>query len=352
LVWAHDTGDVAYDARLAHDQDGDGVPDVAAVGGDGQPFAALLSGADGSELWSVPLDGPGAVVLPTDDVDASGMPDLAVGQFADPLPCVLALRGEDGARLWASGDVRHDVTSLALADDMLDTGLRDIVVGSFDNATSALLALNGVSAWRREGSPNNGGAQLSAVPVGDLDGDGHVEVASVSVDHTLYVMAGVTGQFMADRDLGNKGAAVLALGDGNGDGRAELVAAGVRILDVLDGNAGLADGPYVQASLPHGLTGEAEVLVWALPQTGLLVLGSVGTGSLPLPAGWGGSFGLDPSSLFAISNFTAPGAGISGFQLGPFDQGQIGVTVYVQAISIYAPGQGLLSNVGSFTIAP
>ncbi|MFT7465209.1 MAG: hypothetical protein ACI9EF_003574, partial [Pseudohongiellaceae bacterium] len=83
-LWSYSAGDVVYDARPAHDHDNDGLPEVIIVGGDDGPFARLLSGADGSVIWDVPLDGPGSVVLPIGDINKDGINDLAVGQFNAP----------------------------------------------------------------------------------------------------------------------------------------------------------------------------------------------------------------------------------------------------------------------------
>ncbi|GEM_PF-1975975 len=349
-LWSHVAGDVVYDARPAHDEDGDGLPELIIAGGDGLPFARLLNGADGSVIWDVPLDGPGSVVLPLDDVNGDGTNDVAVGQFNAPGTCLVCLSGSDGSVLWEANGVFNDVTALDLIGDLLGTGLTDIVVGSFDNAVTAVLALNGNNEWRREGTTNNGGSMLSVVVTDDLDGNGQRDVLTCSVDHRLYVMGGVGGQWMADFDLSAKATTVLALPDVNGDGRPEIVVGGNDLVALFDGAAGLADGPVVEL-FPAPLGQEGQVLLWAYSGTFLWGFVSTGTGSLIIP-GWDQPFGLDLSRTVIIHQGVAPGAGGTPKLIPPFTTSSIGLTLYFQSASLLAPGKGLLSDVVSFTVRP
>jgi hypothetical protein len=349
-LWSHRAGDVVYDVQEAHDRDGDGLADLAIVGGDDAPFARLLSSADGQVLWDVPLDGPGSVVLPLDDVNGDGTPDLAVGQFNAPGSCLLGLSGVDGTRLWESADVFRNVTDLALIGDLLDTGLSDIVVGSFDNAVSAVLALNGNSEWRREGTTNNGGSMLAVAVTSDLDGNGQRDVLTCSVDHRLYVLGGVAGHWMADYGLETKTSAVLALPDTNGDGRPEIVVGGDDVIAVFDGASGLAEGP-VNEFVPAPLGEEGQVIQWAYPATLLWGFVSLAESSLSIP-GWDQPFGLDLTSMLVFHKGTAPGAGASVTVLPAFDASHVGLTLYIQSATVQGPGQGLFSDVASLTITP
>src|SRR5207249_3091091 len=80
------------------DVDGDGKPEVIITG----DKVTALRGADGSKLWSVPFDKPGAYWSVTRgvsiaDLDGDGKPDLAA---LDGRGLFKVLRGSDGATLY------------------------------------------------------------------------------------------------------------------------------------------------------------------------------------------------------------------------------------------------------------
>ncbi|RKY20540.1 MAG: hypothetical protein DRQ55_07280 [Planctomycetota bacterium] len=350
-IWSHDAGDVVYDLLPTTDLNGDGAAELLAVGGDQTPFARALDGASGALLWDVPLDGPGAVAMLLDDVDGDGIRDLAVGQWNAPLACLLCLSGADGARLWQADDVCCNVTSLAGVGDLLNTGLHDIAVGSFDNAVNAVLALNGAVEWRREGSQTDGAlsSMLHVVALGDLDQSGLPEVGAISLDHHFYLMGGELGQYMAKRDVRAPASVLVALPDRDGDGRPELAIGAQGGLTILDGNAGLADGPQLELTPPSTLAGGGEFVIWVYPATYYFIVGSLGIDELNLP-GWNAPLLLDPASLFLVVQGPAPGAGSVGFEIPPLPWELGGVRLHLQAAQAFGPGDGWLSNRVSFTV--
>ncbi len=350
-IWSVSVGDVVADAILAHDGDGDGTPDVLLVGGELAPFARLVSGVDGALLWEVALDGPGSVGLAVDDSTGDGIPEVAVGQFAEPAPCVLALDGSDGSRLWASQDMTRNVTSLALMHDTLETGLRDIAVGSFDNAINVLLLFNGGTVWRREASSYNTGSMFSVAVTADLDGNGSPEVLSSCLDQRVYLHGGTIGQFMAMWESERKLAAVAALADITGDGKPEALAAGVGRVAVLDGGMGLASGPRLEFTAPKSLADSPSPIIWSYPTTQVILWAALAPDSIPI-TGVVNNFGLDPSSLVTVFKGPAPGAGTVALSLAPLPRSAVGLDIWLQAVNIYSPSHAILSNVQSFTVQP
>ncbi len=350
-LWTHAPGATVQDAQAVHDLDGDGADELLVVGGEGAPFARLVDGATGALIWEQPLDGPGSVGLGMDDVDGDGVPDVVVGQYAEPSPCVLALRGDDGTRIWSTFDVRRDVTSLARLHDTLGTGLSDVAVGSFDNAINVVLALNGGTVWRREASTFNGASMFSVAVTDDLDGNGTPEVVSSSLDHRVYLHGGTLGQFMAMWESGRKLAAVAPLADLTGDGRPEIIATGTRQVAVVDGSLGLASGPLLDLTPPPTIDDELQVAVWSYPTTQVVFWGSLGTDAIVVP-GIVGTFGLDLATLLTVFQGPTPGAGAVTLSVGPAPPSAIGLEIFTQAVSIYSPTHAILSNVESFVVPP
>jgi hypothetical protein len=244
------------------DLNGDGVPDLvvgaphASTGGTRAGFVRAHSGADGTtlfELYGDPWDFLGSAVAACGDVDGDGTPDLVVGA---PLSDDGAFNGGSaylvsgatgavlrafhgtgvgdrlGERVAGAGDVDADgVPDLVLvapgADaDGIDTGAAEVRSGA-DGAL--LLRIAG-------GAP---GTFLSAAcGAGDVDGDGHADVAvgEPSLDTAgggseagrVRVVSGRTGAVLRTHEgeapMAWLGAALAAPGDTSGDGVPDLAA--------------------------------------------------------------------------------------------------------------------------------
>jgi hypothetical protein len=95
----------------------------------------------------------------------------------------------------------------------------------------------------------------------------------------------------------------------------------------------------IDFKLPGTLVGETTVIVFALPQKLLVVMGSLETGQLVLP-GFSGELGLDLATLAIVHVGVAPAAGESGYTVGPYPPALAGATIFFQAATIYGPGWG------------
>jgi hypothetical protein len=264
--------ETALDHRTA-DVTGDGVPDVLA--GTGQGLFAI-DGATGETLWVATGGGlafnDGAWDLDVADFDLDGTPDAAFGDLIDER--ISGVDGSTGADLWyyprdgsvadlAAGDVdadgRADVVVVggagfevqAIDGDTMDSGLaaslwrqqfpgsdpRVVAIGQVVAATPQPEVVVGGSGGYVQAFD---GATGAVVGWGQLDGSvADVALVDVDADPDLEMVAandsidpgGTVAAFDADGTLlwtvPTPGAANdLAVGDLDGDGRDDVVAAG------------------------------------------------------------------------------------------------------------------------------
>jgi hypothetical protein len=231
----------AQDVGLAAcgDLDLDGMPDLvvglpgAGTAGDASGELRVVSGTDGSTLLALVGPAAGALfgrhVAGLLDADGDGVPDIAVSRAA-PQAAVELRSGATGAvlRTWlaqpgdadfayaveSAGDVDADgVLDVAISVRSTPSGLGAARV--YSGRTGDLkLALPGL-AWN---GFNNG----FATAAGDLNGDGHDDVATVTGDdNRVVVSSGADGSTLlafAPAPDGNDVQAVTLVGDTTGDG--------------------------------------------------------------------------------------------------------------------------------------
>lgn len=300
--WAHVQTRTGWVAGAA---DVDGVPGAevllsAWAGG----FS--LAGADGAVRWRHEAVGPARAAF-IGDVDADGAPDVAA-QIGSPNAAgeIVVVSGRTGQTLHRRAV--HSPVGRVAAGDLDGDGVLDLLVPSVDGRTD-LIALRGPHfepAWTATLPGQMSGYYVSAenLAVGDLDGDGRAEVVFATRETgnsggAVHVLDGATGAVRWSRASGP------VFGVALGAGRVVAVGwepAGVTWLGVLHAydaagapvwNADLAGHLRAAAVLVADLAGDGDPEIVAA--TGAWQQGSIG-------------FGLDPSSMsvqaFSLSDGT------------------------------------------------
>lgn len=212
---------------IAVDVDRDGFVDLVVASGDVQ----VLLG-DGTRLRPAQrVDaGPSPTGLASADFDGDGWPDLAVANHETDHVTVL-LGGSDGFRPSPDSPIRLDLAphphDLA-AGDVTGDGLVDLLVDDREGRRVLLLPGDGRG---RFGAPRGipvGGDPYREMWLGDLDGDGDLDLVTPNERHLAILLGDGGGGF---EDAPGSPVPVpapfaLAVADLNGDGTADLISLG------------------------------------------------------------------------------------------------------------------------------
>ena len=206
----------------------EGDPIVADINGDGLNEIVMAAweygrvyafrGTDCSLLWSSPVlssIGPGSFSPAVGELDPT-RPGLEIAVTVDRTNMLYVLSGTDGSIIWSAslGDVWWNPPTIA---DIDGDGIGEIFVSS--NFTTYAFRGNSTLLWSY-----SAGYFLSNVAVGDLGNDGTLEVVFVGWDGSswkVFALRATNGNFVWSYPISNWGDVDLA--DLDNDGQLEVV---------------------------------------------------------------------------------------------------------------------------------
>ena len=217
------------------DFNGDGIPDLAAADELGGIVTILLGNGDGTfREVATPKTGSDPFAVVVADFNGDGIPDLAVVN-ADDIGSVTILLGNGNGTFTAAASpaVGSYPYSLAVGDFNGD-GIPDLAVANGCGGDPTCNSIGSVTILLGKGdgtftaaaaSPATG-HYPSAIAVGDFNGDGKADLAVAnSNDNTVTILLGNgDGTFRAAAVSPATGSYPysMAVGDFNGDGKADL----------------------------------------------------------------------------------------------------------------------------------
>jgi outer membrane protein assembly factor BamB len=156
------------------------------------------------------------------DLNGDNVPDIMAAEYSNTSygaqSYVYALDGTSGDTLWAPYMAEDGLRSMAVGD-LNNDGVTDIIVGASYNTSGtpdgrvhAIDGATGHDLWTYYI-----GVTISAVTVGDFNGDAFLDVAAGDFDGFVYAINGETGGLLWSEEFGSMWINALAAADINGD---------------------------------------------------------------------------------------------------------------------------------------
>ncbi len=237
LLWSYTTGYYVESSPAIGDINNDGQIEIVVGSGDGKVYA--LRGTNGSLLWSYATGGWVYSSPAIGDINNDGQIEVVVGSEDFK---VYALRGTDGSFIW-SYTTGSEVYSSPAIGDINNDGQIEVVVGSYDNSLYILRGTNGSLVWQVSVADGDKPDLTPLNIIADVDPTPGLEIVQ-NVAHSSccgITVVSASGSILWSWNLWYSHRSV-SVGDVDGDGCVEIVTVGksskISVIDAASNEGG------------------------------------------------------------------------------------------------------------------
>jgi hypothetical protein len=346
----------APDSVAQGDFNGDGLVDLAVANYHDNSITVLLGSASGA-FTAAPgspfAAGTNPASVAVADFNGDGKADLAIANSGSGNITVLLGNGSGGFTAASSSPIAVGAQlSCVKAGDFNGDGYVDLIVANpLSNSVTVLLG-NGRGGFMAPGGPIDVGNSPASLVVGDFNGDGipDLAVANENSNSVTILLGDGSGRFAAAPVSPPTGSSPISIviGDFNGDGNADLAVANYIDNNVTvllgDGRGGFTKASGSPFSVGFGPTslavgdfngdGKADLAVTSDPNANVTVLSGNGSGGFSPMSGSPFPAGMFPRGL-VVGDFN--GDGRADLAVADFGSNSIRVLLGTESLVVSGP---------------
>ena len=230
ILWFFTTGSSIHSSPAIGDINNDGQIEVVIGSLDNRLYA--LRGTNGSLLWSYTTDSMIYSSPAIGDINGDGNIEVVIGSLDNK---VYALRGTNGSLLW-SYTTLAGVYSSPTIGDINNDGNVEVAVGSWDGYIHVLRGTNGSLVWSYNVLSSY--TLYEDIVLADIDPSPGIEIITHGRGRSIYVLS--SSGTLLWQDGGDQWS--VSVGDVDGDGCVEIVAVGnaisIMVIDATSNEGG------------------------------------------------------------------------------------------------------------------